>query len=149
MTVHFWGERAEGTWTLEIIDSPSKLRNLEVLGKVQQHMHTQARLHFDLLLQLKLKPLSSATQKTLLLLLLLLLLLGTGNLKEWTLILYGTSQNPYQPFSAQDSHSRMLEVPAPEEILEEPELEEEEEDEYNGERIQKVKIFPIFHTKLE
>lgn len=149
MTVHFWGERAEGTWTLEIIDSPSKLRNLEVLGKVQQHMHTQARLHFDLLLQLKLKPLSSATQKTLLLLLLLLLLLGTGNLKEWTLILYGTSQNPYQPFNAQDSHSRMLEVPAPEEILEEPELEEEEEDEYNGERIQKVKIFPIFHTKLE
>lgn len=149
MTVHFWGERAEGTWTLEIIDSPSKLRNLEVLGKVQQHMHTQARLHFDLLLQLKLKPLSSATQKTLLLLLLLLLLLGTGNLKEWTLILYGTSQNPYQPFSAQGSHSRMLEVPAPEEILEEPELEEEEEDEYNGERIQKVKIFPIFHTKLE
>uniref|UniRef100_A0A8P4GGC4 P/Homo B domain-containing protein n=1 Tax=Dicentrarchus labrax TaxID=13489 RepID=A0A8P4GGC4_DICLA len=33
MTVHFWGERAEGTWTLEIIDSPSKLRNAEVLGK--------------------------------------------------------------------------------------------------------------------
>uniref|UniRef100_A0A8P4GJV6 P/Homo B domain-containing protein n=1 Tax=Dicentrarchus labrax TaxID=13489 RepID=A0A8P4GJV6_DICLA len=54
MTVHFWGERAEGTWTLEIIDSPSKLRNAEVLG----------------------------------------------NLKEWTLILYGTSQNPYQPGSS-------------------------------------------------
>uniref|UniRef100_A0A8P4KIP7 P/Homo B domain-containing protein n=1 Tax=Dicentrarchus labrax TaxID=13489 RepID=A0A8P4KIP7_DICLA len=66
MTVHFWGERAEGTWTLEIIDSPSKLRNAEVLG----------------------------------------------NLKEWTLILYGTSQNPYQPGSAQHSHSRMLEIPS-------------------------------------
>uniref|UniRef100_A0A8P4G504 Proprotein convertase subtilisin/kexin type 6 n=1 Tax=Dicentrarchus labrax TaxID=13489 RepID=A0A8P4G504_DICLA len=84
MTVHFWGERAEGTWTLEIIDSPSKLRNAEVLG----------------------------------------------NLKEWTLILYGTSQNPYQPGSAQHSHSRMLEIPAPEEILDGPEL--DEEDEYNG-----------------
>lgn len=34
MTVHCWGERAEGTWTLEISDSPSQLRsNLEVLGK--------------------------------------------------------------------------------------------------------------------
>lgn len=58
-----------------------------------------------------------------------MLLLGTGNLKEWTLILYGTSQNPYLP---QHSRSRMLEIPAEDEILEEPEL--EEEDEYNGER---------------
>lgn len=33
MTVHFWGEKAKGTWTLEIIDTPSKLRNPEVLGK--------------------------------------------------------------------------------------------------------------------
>uniref|UniRef100_A0A671KXF8 Proprotein convertase subtilisin/kexin type 6-like n=1 Tax=Sinocyclocheilus anshuiensis TaxID=1608454 RepID=A0A671KXF8_9TELE len=33
MTVHCWGERAEGTWTLEISDSPSQLRNPEVLGK--------------------------------------------------------------------------------------------------------------------
>ncbi|XP_054466040.1 proprotein convertase subtilisin/kexin type 6-like isoform X2 [Anoplopoma fimbria] len=87
MTVHFWGERAQGLWTLEIVDSPSKLRNREVLG----------------------------------------------NLKEWTLILYGTSQDPYQPHSAQHSHSRMLEIPAPEEILEEPEL--EEEDEYNDQRL--------------
>uniref|UniRef100_A0AAR2KL24 P/Homo B domain-containing protein n=1 Tax=Pygocentrus nattereri TaxID=42514 RepID=A0AAR2KL24_PYGNA len=29
MTVHCWGERAEGTWTLEISDSPSQLRNPE------------------------------------------------------------------------------------------------------------------------
>lgn len=40
MTVHFWGERAEGIWTLEIVDSPSKLRNPEVLGKVRQQMYT-------------------------------------------------------------------------------------------------------------
>uniref|UniRef100_A0A672SBQ9 Proprotein convertase subtilisin/kexin type 6 n=1 Tax=Sinocyclocheilus grahami TaxID=75366 RepID=A0A672SBQ9_SINGR len=33
MTVHCWGERAEGMWTLEISDSPSQLRNPEVLGK--------------------------------------------------------------------------------------------------------------------
>ncbi|GLD72879.1 proprotein convertase subtilisin/kexin type 6, partial [Lates japonicus] len=79
------GERAQGTWTLEIIDSPSKPRNPEVLG----------------------------------------------NLKEWTLILYGTSQNPYQPYRTQHSRSRMLEIPTPEELLEEPEL-QEEEDEYNG-----------------
>ncbi|XP_019113283.1 proprotein convertase subtilisin/kexin type 6 isoform X4 [Larimichthys crocea] len=86
MTVHFWGEKAEGTWTLEIIDSPSKLRNPEVLG----------------------------------------------NLKEWTLILHGTSQNPYQPYSGQHSSSRMLEIPASQEFQEEQQLEaEEEQDEYN------------------
>ncbi|XP_067350736.1 proprotein convertase subtilisin/kexin type 6 isoform X2 [Channa argus] len=81
MSVHFWGERAVGTWTLEIIDSPSKPRNPDVLG----------------------------------------------NLKEWTLILYGTSQDPYTLNSAQHSQSRMLEFPAPEELLE-----EEVDDEYNG-----------------
>uniref|UniRef100_A0AAY4E632 P/Homo B domain-containing protein n=1 Tax=Denticeps clupeoides TaxID=299321 RepID=A0AAY4E632_9TELE len=51
MTVHCWGERAEGQWTLEISDSPSQLRN----------------------------PESPASSK----------------LKEWTLILYGTSEHPY------------------------------------------------------
>lgn len=45
MTVHFWGERAEGTWTLEIIDSLSKLRNPEVLGKVKKkNMHAQVHI---------------------------------------------------------------------------------------------------------
>ncbi|XP_026234734.1 proprotein convertase subtilisin/kexin type 6 [Anabas testudineus] len=85
MTIHFWGERAEGKWTLEVVDSPSKPRNQEVLG----------------------------------------------NLKEWTLILYGTSQNPYQPHSAQHSRSRMLEIPDLDEPLDEPELQQEEE-EYDG-----------------
>ncbi|KTF80545.1 hypothetical protein cypCar_00040612, partial [Cyprinus carpio] len=65
MTVHCWGERAEGTWTLEISDSPSQLRNPEVLGK----------------------------------------------LKEWTLILHGTAEHPYQSQSSQHSHSKMLENP--------------------------------------
>lgn len=49
MSVHFWGEKAEGSWTLEIRDSPSKSRNTDVLG----------------------------------------------NLREWSLTLYGTSENPY------------------------------------------------------
>uniref|UniRef100_A0AAQ5XII5 Proprotein convertase subtilisin/kexin type 6 n=1 Tax=Amphiprion ocellaris TaxID=80972 RepID=A0AAQ5XII5_AMPOC len=87
MTVHFWGERAAGTWSMEIIDSPSKLRNPDVLG----------------------------------------------SLKEWTLTLYGTSQNPYRHYSAQHSLSRMLEVPTPQEAMEDPELQQEEEDEeYSG-----------------
>uniref|UniRef100_A0A8C7L5L4 Proprotein convertase subtilisin/kexin type 6 n=1 Tax=Oncorhynchus kisutch TaxID=8019 RepID=A0A8C7L5L4_ONCKI len=67
MTVHCWGERAEGQWILEIIDSPSSLRNPEVLGK----------------------------------------------LKEWTLVLYGTSGHPYQSHGTQHSRSRMLEIPTP------------------------------------
>ncbi|XP_029937935.1 proprotein convertase subtilisin/kexin type 6 [Myripristis murdjan] len=86
MTVHCWGERAEGTWTLEITDSPSQLRNPGVLGK----------------------------------------------LKEWTLTLYGTSEPSHQSYGAQHSRSRMLEIPSPEELPEDPEQHEEEEDEYSG-----------------
>ncbi|XP_026105675.1 proprotein convertase subtilisin/kexin type 6-like [Carassius auratus] len=36
MTVHCWGERAEGTWTLEVSYSPSQRRNPEVLGKLKE-----------------------------------------------------------------------------------------------------------------
>ncbi|XP_035274664.1 proprotein convertase subtilisin/kexin type 6 isoform X1 [Anguilla anguilla] len=36
MTVHCWGEKAEGQWTLEIFDSPSQHRNPEVLGKLKE-----------------------------------------------------------------------------------------------------------------
>lgn len=86
MTVHCWGERAEGQWTLEISDSPSQLRNPEVLGK----------------------------------------------LKEWTLVLYGTAESPYQAHAAQHSHSRRLEPPNPSREPREQEHHEEEEEEYNG-----------------
>uniref|UniRef100_A0AAZ3Q4A2 P/Homo B domain-containing protein n=1 Tax=Oncorhynchus tshawytscha TaxID=74940 RepID=A0AAZ3Q4A2_ONCTS len=93
MTVHCWGERAEGQWILEIIDSPSSLRNPEVLGK----------------------------------------------LKEWTLVLYGTSGHPYQSHGTQHSRSRMLEIPTPSRDPNVPEPppevlkhQEEEEEEYSG-----------------
>uniref|UniRef100_A0A8C7L8N2 Proprotein convertase subtilisin/kexin type 6 n=1 Tax=Oncorhynchus kisutch TaxID=8019 RepID=A0A8C7L8N2_ONCKI len=93
MTVHCWGERAEGQWILEIIDSPSSLRNPEVLGK----------------------------------------------LKEWTLVLYGTSGHPYQSHGTQHSRSRMLEIPTPSRDPNGPEPppevlkhQEEEEEEYSG-----------------
>ncbi|XP_022060039.1 proprotein convertase subtilisin/kexin type 6-like [Acanthochromis polyacanthus] len=102
MTVHFWGERAAGTWSMEIIDSPSKLRNPNVLG----------------------------------------------SLKEWTLTLYGTSQNPYQHYSAQHSLSRRLEVLTPQEAMEEPELQEEEEDEEYRDQKQCVKCHDTCMTCL-
>lgn len=89
MTVHCWGEKAEGTWTLEISDSPSQLRNPEVLGK----------------------------------------------LKEWTLILHGTAEHPYQSQGSQHSRSRMLEIPSmkgPETSPETPQHEDDEEEEYSG-----------------
>uniref|UniRef100_A0A8C7QU47 P/Homo B domain-containing protein n=1 Tax=Oncorhynchus mykiss TaxID=8022 RepID=A0A8C7QU47_ONCMY len=95
MTVQCWGERAEGQWILEIIDSPSSLRNPEVLGK----------------------------------------------LKEWTLVLYGTSGHPYQSHGTQHSRSRMLEIPTPSRDPNGPEPppevlkhQEEEEEEYSGRR---------------
>lgn len=40
MTVHCWGERAEGQWTLEITDSPSQLRSPEVMGEHQSSSST-------------------------------------------------------------------------------------------------------------
>ncbi|KAF7648556.1 hypothetical protein LDENG_00155090 [Lucifuga dentata] len=84
MTVHFWGERAEGRWTLEVTDSPSQLHNPEVWG----------------------------------------------SLKEWTLILYGTSENPERPHGTQHPHSKMLQDPNTEELPEDSEQAEEEE--YSG-----------------
>ncbi|XP_018619531.1 proprotein convertase subtilisin/kexin type 6 [Scleropages formosus] len=36
MTVHCWGEKVEGQWTLEVLDSPSQMRNPEVLGKLKE-----------------------------------------------------------------------------------------------------------------
>lgn len=33
MTVHCWGEKAEGEWTLEIQDMPSQVRNPEKQGQ--------------------------------------------------------------------------------------------------------------------
>ncbi|XP_022366825.1 proprotein convertase subtilisin/kexin type 6 isoform X2 [Enhydra lutris kenyoni] len=92
MTVHCWGEKAEGEWTLEIQDMPSQVRNPEKQGK----------------------------------------------LKEWSLILYGTAEHPYNTFSSHQSRSRMLELSAP--VLEPPkaalsppqtEVPEDEED-YTG-----------------
>ncbi|GAB1292188.1 Proprotein convertase subtilisin/kexin type 6 [Apodemus speciosus] len=68
MTVHCWGEKAEGEWTLEVQDIPSQVRNPEKQGK----------------------------------------------LKEWSLILYGTAEDPYRTFSAHQSRSRMLELSVPE-----------------------------------
>uniref|UniRef100_A0A8C6RNE3 Proprotein convertase subtilisin/kexin type 6 n=1 Tax=Nannospalax galili TaxID=1026970 RepID=A0A8C6RNE3_NANGA len=36
MTVHCWGEKAEGEWTLEIQDLPSQVRNPEKQGKLKE-----------------------------------------------------------------------------------------------------------------
>lgn len=120
MTVHCWGERTEGQWILEIIDSPSSLRNPEVLGK-KTHTHTQRSLHTVFLWRF--------------------LLLVLGKLKEWTLVLYGTSGHPYQSHGAQHSRSRMLEIPTPSRDPNGPEPppevlkhQEEEEEEYSGRR---------------
>lgn len=60
----------------------------------------------------------------------------TGKLKEWTLILYGTSKHPYQSHGSQHSRARMLEIPSvksPEPSPSTaPQHEDEEEEEYTG-----------------
>lgn len=65
-----------------------------------------------------------------------LLVAFSGKLKEWTLILYGTSEHPYQSHGSQHSRARMLEIPSVK--IPEPSLstalqhEDEEEEEYTG-----------------
>uniref|UniRef100_A0A8C5M823 Proprotein convertase subtilisin/kexin type 6 n=1 Tax=Leptobrachium leishanense TaxID=445787 RepID=A0A8C5M823_9ANUR len=92
MTVHCWGEKAEGEWMLEIHDLPSQLRNPETQGK----------------------------------------------LKEWTLILYGTAEHPYNPVGVHHSRSRTLDISSSDlepskAALFQSHLEFiEEEDEYSG-----------------
>ncbi|XP_018422266.1 PREDICTED: proprotein convertase subtilisin/kexin type 6 isoform X4 [Nanorana parkeri] len=91
MTVHCWGEKAEGEWMLEIHDIPSQLRNPEAQGR----------------------------------------------LKEWTLILYGTDEHPYNAISFHNSRSKALDLSAADQepsksaVFQNP-LEFEEEDEYSG-----------------
>uniref|UniRef100_A0A8C8ST95 Proprotein convertase subtilisin/kexin type 6 n=1 Tax=Pelusios castaneus TaxID=367368 RepID=A0A8C8ST95_9SAUR len=92
MTVHCWGEKAEGEWTLKIQDTPSHMRNPERKGK----------------------------------------------LKEWSLILYGTAEHPYNTTGFHHSRSRMLEIsPSKMEsskaVIFQSQMEVvEEEDEYSG-----------------
>uniref|UniRef100_A0A8C9U0M0 Proprotein convertase subtilisin/kexin type 6 n=1 Tax=Scleropages formosus TaxID=113540 RepID=A0A8C9U0M0_SCLFO len=47
MTVHCWGEKVEGQWTLEVLDSPSQMRNPEVLGK-DLFMHLYCMMFFPI-----------------------------------------------------------------------------------------------------
>lgn len=39
MTVHCWGEKAEGEWTLEVQDIPSQVRNPEKQGQWPSAFH--------------------------------------------------------------------------------------------------------------
>lgn len=61
--------------------------------------------------------------------------MNAGNLKEWSLTLYGTSEDPYHPRSSQQSSSENLDVLSPEVVLDLQEDDEEEEEEYNGEKL--------------
>ncbi|XP_073160409.1 proprotein convertase subtilisin/kexin type 6 isoform X2 [Lepidochelys kempii] len=95
MTVHCWGEKAEGEWTLKIHDTPSQMRNPERRGK----------------------------------------------LKEWSLILYGTAEHPYNTTSSHHSQSRMLEISMPKmepskaAVFQSQMEVVEEEEEYTGQKL--------------
>lgn len=60
----------------------------------------------------------------------------SGKLKEWTLILYGTSKHPYQSHGSQHSRARMLEIPSVRSPVPSPSTalqhEDEEEEDYTG-----------------
>lgn len=98
MTTHCWGEKAAGDWVLEIYDSPSQLRSQKVPGNevVNKFRKLAYRIIF------------------------LQNLFFSGKLKEWSLVLYGTSVNPY---SSPHVEKPRFAVPSPEDDVTE---------EYNG-----------------
>uniref|UniRef100_H3BFU4 Proprotein convertase subtilisin/kexin type 6 n=1 Tax=Latimeria chalumnae TaxID=7897 RepID=H3BFU4_LATCH len=61
-----------------------------------------------------------------------------GRLKEWTLVLYGTSEHPYSLHSSHNARSRMLEISSTDSDMREF---GEDEEEYNGPAIFNFLIF--------
>lgn len=121
MTTHCWGEQAAGRWTLKIQDTPSQTRDSTELGLIfllftTQYYETYIGAH----LERELKYSASLPGQAFYLALLLSGWCVTGALKQWSLVIYGTAEQPY-PMHRQ--RARSAEMPLDSDLTEE----------YNGE----------------
>lgn len=98
LSVHFWGEKADGRWTLQVINAGN--RHVNTPGITSQAMYTRRWQLFFLLCK---------TRNTYNIL--FFTFSHTGILKKWQLIFYGTATNPirlrnrqYNPVQAQTSY---------------------------------------------
>lgn len=121
MTTHCWGEQAAGEWTLKIQDTPSQTRDSTELGLLflfltSQYYETYTEVH----LEQQLKYSAGLPGQTFYLALFLSVCCVIGALKQWSLVIYGTAEQPY-PMHRQ--RARSAEMPMDSDLTEE----------YNGE----------------
>ena len=117
MTTHCWGEQAAGEWALKIQDTPSHKKSNSELGLLFlfvtfQYYETYIELHIEQQLKYSTGLLGQSSYLTLLLFLCCL----TGVLKEWSLVIYGTAE---QPYPVHRERARSAEMPMDSDLTEE------------------------------
>ena len=90
MTTHCWGEQAAGEWTLSVQDTPSQKRDGTELGLLFLSVTSH---YYETYIELKYS--AGLSGQTSYLALFLLVCCLTGMLKEWSLVIYGTVEQPY------------------------------------------------------
>lgn len=106
MTTHCWGEQAAGEWTLKIQDTPSQKRDNTELGLVVPFLRSQ---HYET--HVKLGGLVGQSFY-----LVLFLCCFAGMLQKWSLVIYGTAE---QPYPAHRERVRSAEMPVESDLTEE------------------------------
>lgn len=130
MTTHCWGEQATGEWTLKIQDTPSQKRENTELGLLVLFLTSQCyETYVKLQLVRKLKYSAGLQGQTSYLVLFLCCFLGT--LKEWSLVIYGTAEQPYR---AHRERVRSADMPMDSDLTEE----------YSGESRTGIKLSLVF-----
>ncbi|KAG8130660.1 hypothetical protein E2320_017249 [Naja naja] len=105
MTTHCWGEKAAGDWILEIYDTPSQLRNVKTPEKMSRRMMFIPRVLSQIVSTATGKVDGSLKYATINIkentfphgISCFPNMIHLGKLKEWSLVLYGTSIQPYSP----------------------------------------------------
>lgn len=93
MTAHSWGEQAAGEWTLKIKDTPSQKRDSAELGLFflfVASLHCETYLHWTSRGGSWNTAPASGDKPVF-----LSLCCFTGILKKWSLVIYGTAEQPY------------------------------------------------------
>lgn len=117
MTAHCWGEQAAGEWTLKIQDTPSLKRDNTELGLLFLFLTSQYyETYNEVQLEQQLKYSAGLPGQTFYLTLFLFLWCFIGTLKEWSLVIYGTAE---QPYPMHRERARSAEMPTDSDLTEE------------------------------
>ncbi|KAL2735958.1 furin-like protease 2 isoform X1 [Vespula squamosa] len=114
LSVHFWGEKADGRWTLQIINAGS--RHVNSPGKCPPLVFQSSKFTFYSI---------QISSRSVSIFLSLSLWISAGILKKWQLIFYGTATNPIRIRTRQfnpvlEAHSPFSSVQYPFSIDDDP-----------------------------